>query len=112
MDVGFSVDYGRKVIVSDKSNLGINVGINFSWIEESSILHEYKGDITNILGTGYGIYLVAPFTQNLFDLGPELGFSYEFISQKHTSFRISFDASWLTESGFKFSLGPGMVIKL
>ena len=112
MDVGFTISYGRTVLSSDKSNLRLNLGLDVSWIEESSILYEYNGDLENVLGIIHDIYLVTPFTQNFFDLGPQLSIKYELISKNNNSFGVVFDSSWLINSGFKFSFGPAFSIPL
>jgi hypothetical protein len=106
MDIGIAISYGRIIMQSTNSKLSVDLGINFSWVEESSIKYEYKGDLTNVLATIKDIHLIAPYTQNFFDLGPQFSVKYDFITKTNASFGVKADATWLTQSGFKYSFGP------
>jgi len=112
MDIGFALSFGREIAISEKNILILDLGINFSWIEESSIHYSYKGDLTNIFGTTENVYLVAPYTQKFFDLGPQLALRYEFLSKNKSSFGLIADVTWLTQAGFKYSFGPTYCVKL
>jgi hypothetical protein len=112
MDIGFAISYGRIISNSSKHALRIDFGINFSWIEESSIKYVYKGDLTNAIATIKDIYLIAPYTQNFFDLGPQISVKYDLITKTNSSFGVKADATWLTQSGFKYSIGPTFSVSL
>lgn len=103
---GFSISYSRLFINKNNLDVKVRIGLNFSWIEESSIAYAFKGDFTNVFGTARDINLVIPFTQKYFDLGPQLSINSYFIGKDNLILGISGDLVWLTKTGFMYSLGP------
>lgn len=109
---GLAFSYGRVLIDNDKIILNAKLGICLSWIEESSVAYAYEGDLTNVLGTISNINLVIPFTLNYFDIGPKLSTELYFVGKESLSFGISGEITWLGQTGYKYSLGPTILIKI
>ena len=112
IDNGFTVSYGRLLINKDRLMLKTNVGLNLSWIEETSIAYAFQGDFTNVFGTGRDINLIIPFTQKYFDLGPQFAISSHFIGRDKLVFGISGELVWLLQTGFKYNVGPSVKLNL
>lgn len=106
VDVGFSVSYGRPVFNFGNNTLNANLGLNLSWVEEVSIAYNLKGNLTNVFGTINNVYLIVPYSQNYFDLGPRLGLIYTNNPSKATSLGLMSSITWLTNTGFNYSFGP------
>lgn len=112
VDVGLSILYGRSIFIKVKNSLIATAGLNLSWVEEVSIVNSLKGDFTNFYGTINDVYLVTPYSQKYFDLGPQLGLIYIFNFKNKGSFGLKSEVTWLAHTGFNYSIGPFFRIKI